>query len=91
MEISKPFFVITWTNVAASILVSDRCLAESWRTHLGVAQDSSLPAGAASALVQVPGLSFHIKLPSRCSTDHDVHSFWLTTAWLVYNKPEKEY
>lgn len=76
-------FPFTWAYVATGVFVPDWCLAESRGTHFSVAQDTPLPAGAACALVQVPGLPLHVKLPPRCSAHHHVHSLWLTAAWLI--------
>lgn len=73
-------FPLTWAHVATGVLVPDRRLAESRGTHFGVAQDASLPAGAARALVQIPGLALHVKFAPRCSAHHDVHAFGLTAA-----------
>lgn len=82
---SLAVFYLTWAYVATGVLVPDWCLTQSWGTHLCVAQDTSLPASAARALVQVPGLSLHVKLPPRCSAHHHVHPLWLTAAWLIYS------
>lgn len=84
--VSPGFFPLTWAYVATGVLVPDWCLAESRRAHLSVAQDTSLPAGAARALVQVPGLPLHVKLPPRCSAHHHVHPLWLTAARLIYRR-----
>lgn len=66
--------------MATGVLVPDRCLAESRGTHFGIAQDASLPAGAPRALVQVPGLPLHVKLPPGRSAHHHVHPLHLTAA-----------
>lgn len=79
-------FLITWAYVATGVLVPDWCLTESRGTHFSVTQDTSLPTGAACALVQVPGLPLHIKFSPRCSAHHHVHPLWLTAAWLIYSK-----
>ena len=71
--------------MATGVLVPDWRLAESRGTHFSVAQDTSLPAGAARALVQVPGLPLHVKLPAGRPAHHHVHPLWLTAAWLVYS------
>lgn len=71
---------ITWTHVATSVLVPDGCLAESRGTHFGVAQDASLPAGAAGALVQVPRLPFHVEFSPGGSAHNHVHPVRLTAA-----------
>lgn len=76
-------FPLTWAHVAAGVLVPDGRLAQSRGTHFGVAQDASLPAGAARALVQVPRLALHVKLPAGRSAHHDVHAFELAAAGLV--------
>lgn len=73
-------FLITWAYVATGVLVPDWCLTESRGTHFSVAQDTSLPTGAACALVQVPGLPLHIKFAPRCPAHHHVHPLWLTAA-----------
>lgn len=73
-------FLITWAHVATGVLVPDRRLAESRGTHFSVAQDTSLPAGAARALVQVPGLPLHVELPPGRPAHHHVHPLWLTAA-----------
>lgn len=72
--------------MAAGVLVPDWRLAKSWGTHFGVTQDTSLPAGAARAFVQVPGLPLHIKLSPRCSAHHHVHPLRLTAARVVYSR-----
>lgn len=74
------FLLLTWAHVATGILVPDWRLAESRGAHLGVAQDASLPAGAARALVQVPRLALHVKFPAGRSAHHHVHPLWLTAA-----------
>lgn len=66
--------------MATGVLVPDGRLAESRGTHFGVAQDSSLPAGAARALVQVPGLALHVKLAPRSPAHHHVHPLRLTAS-----------
>lgn len=75
-------FFITWAHMATGVLVSGGRLTESWGTHFSVAQDATLPAGAACALVQVPGLPLHIKFPARCSANH----LWLPTARFIYRR-----
>lgn len=75
---------ITWTHVAAGILVPAGRLAQSRGTHFSVAQDTSLPAGAAGALVQVPCLAFHVKFSPGGSAHNHVHPVRLTAARLVY-------
>lgn len=69
--------------MAAGVLVPEGRLAQSRGTHFSVAQDASLPAGAARALVQVPRLALHVKLPAGRSAHHDVHAFGLAAAGLV--------
>lgn len=76
--------------MAAGVLVPDGRLAQSRGTHFGVAQDASLPAGAARALVQVPRLALHVKLPAGRSAHHDVHAFELAAAGLVCSGGDRE-
>lgn len=73
-------YQLTLAHVAAGVLVPGRRLAESRGTNFGVAQDASLSAGAARALVQVPGLALHVEFPAGSSANHHVHPLWLTTA-----------
>lgn len=75
--------------MATGVFVPDGRLAESWGTHFSVAQDASLPAGAAGALVQVPRLPFHIKFPPGGSAHNHVHPIRLTAARLVYGEEEE--
>lgn len=70
----------TWTRVATGVLVPDGRLAESRGTRFSVAQDATLPAGAASALVQVPRLALHVEFPTGGSAHHHVHPIRLTAA-----------
>lgn len=69
--------------MAAGVLAPDGRLAQSRGAHFGVAQHASLPAGAARALVQVPRLALHVKLPAGRPAHHDVHALRLTAAGLV--------
>lgn len=71
---------LTWTRVTTGVLGPDGRLAESRGTLFSVAQDATLPAGAASALVQVPGLALHVKFPTGGSAHHHVHPVRLTAA-----------
>lgn len=73
-------FPVTWTRVATGVLVPDGRLAERRGTHFSVAQDATLPAGAACALVQVPRLALHVKFPPGGSAHHHVHPVRLTAA-----------
>lgn len=71
--------------MAAGVLVPAGRLAQSRGTHFSVAQDASLPAGAAGALVQVPRLALHVKFSPGGSAHHHVHPVRLTAARLVCN------
>lgn len=76
--------------MAAGVLVPDGRLAQSRRTHFGVAQHASLPAGAARALVQVPRLALHVKLAAGRPAHHDVHTFRLAAAGLICNRADEK-
>lgn len=66
--------------MTTGVLGPDGRLAESRGTLFSVAQDATLPAGAASALVQVPRLALHVKFPTGGSAHHHVHPVRLTAA-----------
>lgn len=75
--------VHTWADVAAGVLVPGRGWTEGRGTHFGVAQDAAFPAGAARALVQLPRLPLHVKLPAGGPAHHQVHPLRLSAARLI--------